>query len=158
MKEKIQLLIKNEGLTQSRLAEMLEIQPANVSHILAGRSKPGFELLQKILRRFPRINPDWLLLDAAEMYRPETDHTATPDHDLGRPLNERPAPNFDNLFPGASSTALYPSSPDGPVIDPTSSANGSSPHLSGSSQQRGTVARVVVFYTDHTFESFEPKG
>ncbi len=156
MKEKIQLLIKNEGLTQSRLAEMLEIQPANVSHILAGRSKPGFELLQKILRRFPRINPDWLLLDAAEMYRPEAEGAASPDHAPSRPLSERPAPNFDSLFPDAEPAALYPSSPDGPLTgSATASANDPIPMAP---RPRGTVARVVVFYTDHTFESFEPKS
>ena len=64
MREKFQLLMKNEGLTQSKLAEILEIQPGGISHILAGRNKPGFDLLQKILRRFPRLNPDWLLLDS----------------------------------------------------------------------------------------------
>ena len=53
-------LMKNEGLKPSQLAEQLEINPAGISHILAGRNKPGFDLLQKILRRFPRINPDWL--------------------------------------------------------------------------------------------------
>ena len=69
MREKFQLLMKNEGLTQSKLAEILEIQPGGISHILAGRNKPGFDLLQKILRRFPRLNPDWLLLDSENMYR-----------------------------------------------------------------------------------------
>ncbi len=69
MKAKLQHLIKSEGLTASRFAEMLEIQPAGVSHILAGRNKPSFDLLQKILRRFPKINPDWLLLDSEQMYR-----------------------------------------------------------------------------------------
>lgn len=71
MKAKLQHLIKSEGLTASRFAEMLEIQPAGVSHILAGRNKPSFDLLQKILRRFPKINPDWLLLDSEKMYRDE---------------------------------------------------------------------------------------
>ncbi len=69
MREKLQHLIKSEGLTASRFAEILEIQPAGVSHILAGRNKPSFDLLQKILRRFPKINPDWLLLDSEQMYR-----------------------------------------------------------------------------------------
>ena len=63
MKEKLQQLMKSEGLTSSRMAEILGIQPSGISHILAGRNKPGFDLLQKILRRFPRVNPDWLLLD-----------------------------------------------------------------------------------------------
>ena len=71
MKEKLQQLMKSEGLTSSRMAEILGIQPSGISHILAGRNKPGFDLLQKILRRFPRVNPDWLLLDSEQMYRTE---------------------------------------------------------------------------------------
>ena len=51
MKEKLQQLMKSEGLTSSRMAEILGIQPSGISHILAGRNKPGFDLLQKILRR-----------------------------------------------------------------------------------------------------------
>ena len=70
MREKLLDLMKNEGLKPSQLAELLGINPAGISHILAGRNKPGFDLLQKILRRFPRINPDWLLLDSDKMYRP----------------------------------------------------------------------------------------
>ena len=62
-------LMKNEGLKPSQLAELLGINPAGISHILAGRNKPGFDLLQKILRRFPRINPDWLLLASEKMNR-----------------------------------------------------------------------------------------
>ncbi len=61
--------MKSEGLSPSRLAELLETQPSRISHIVSGRNKASFDLLQKILRRFPRINPDWLLLDSPTMYR-----------------------------------------------------------------------------------------
>ena len=43
MKEKLQQLMKSEGLTSSRMAEILGIQPSGISHILAGRNKPGIE-------------------------------------------------------------------------------------------------------------------
>ncbi|MFR9523690.1 MAG: helix-turn-helix transcriptional regulator [Rikenellaceae bacterium] len=75
MKEKIVNLMKSEGLTSSRLAELLEIQPSRISHIVSGRNNPGFDLLQKILRRFPQINPDWLLLDSPTMYRDQRDQS-----------------------------------------------------------------------------------
>lgn len=68
--------MKREGLKPSQLAEMLGINPAGISHILKDRNKPSFDLLQKILRRFPQINPDWLLLDSTQMYRDE--HTGIP--------------------------------------------------------------------------------
>ena len=58
MKEKLLDLMKREGLKPSQLAEMLGINPAGISHILKDRNKPSFDLLQKILRRFPQINPD----------------------------------------------------------------------------------------------------
>ncbi|MBQ7342758.1 MAG: helix-turn-helix transcriptional regulator [Alistipes sp.] len=104
MKAKLQHLIKSEGLTASRFAEMLEIQPAGVSHILAGRNKPSFDLLQKILRRFPKINPDWLLLDSEQMYREgwneaESSTSGTTATDFGGSANSgMPA---DSLFGGA---------------------------------------------------------
>ena len=94
MREKLLDLMKNEGLKPSQLAEQLEINPAGISHILAGRNKPGFDLLQKILRRFPRINPDWLLLDSDKMYRDEYP-AASSGHcraDFGRMKNKRRTP------------------------------------------------------------------
>ncbi len=72
MKDKIAYLMRSEGLTTTRFAEILGIQPSAVSHLVSGRNKPGFDLLQKILRRFPRLNPDWLLLDAEEPYRADS--------------------------------------------------------------------------------------
>mgnify|MGYP002792241294 CR=1 FL=1 len=78
MREKLLDLMKNEGLKPSQLAELLEINPAGISHILAGRNKPGFDLLQKILRRFPRINPDWLLVDLRRIVRSDPEYAVQP--------------------------------------------------------------------------------
>lgn len=69
MKAKILELMQREGLKPSQLAELLDISPAIISHILSERNKPSLDLLCKILRRFPQINPDWLLLDDPNMYR-----------------------------------------------------------------------------------------
>ena len=74
MKEKLRDLMTKEGLKPSQLAEIFGIKPAGISHMLSGRNKPGFDSLQKMLRRFPQINPDWLLLDQGPMYR--SDYTS----------------------------------------------------------------------------------
>lgn len=149
MREKLQLLMKNEGLTQSRLAEILEIQPAGISHILAGRNKPGFDLLQKILRRFPRLNPDWLLLDSDKMYRDAAEEKPAAQTTSANTVRsqEKPAPNFDNLFAGpATRTAAMPSG-NGTVSD--------TPFPAGAMEKE--IARVIVLYSDRSFESFTPK-
>lgn len=72
MKAKILELMQREGLKPGQLAELLDISPAIISHILSERNKPSLDLLCKILRRFPQINPDWLLLDDPNMYRKTT--------------------------------------------------------------------------------------
>lgn len=95
MREKLLDLMKNEGLKPSQLAELLEINPAGISHILAGRNKPGFDLLQKILRRFPRINPDWLLLDSDKMYR-----DSEPEQSAPAAASNRRSPTDCSVRPG----------------------------------------------------------
>lgn len=172
MKEKLLALMKSEGLRPSQLAEMLEINPAGVSHILAGRNKPGFDLLQKILRRFPRINPDWLLLDSEKMYRS--------DEDAPKLSTDRIAPALkgtmiaeglfgpDTISPGAgkpgvgmpgyqprrSAAANAPSS-DSALSDAADSAGNLVTGLRTKADE-ADVERVVIFYTDRTFECYTP--
>lgn len=155
MKEKLLDLMKREGLKPSQLAEMLGINPAGISHILAGRNKPGFDLLQKILRRFPQINPDWLLLDSAQMYRDEyTDSTKvsapTPASQLpiddglfGPTVPEPVAPKAARQEPETSGTSIQSEAAQFPANLPVSRTGAS-------------VQRVVLFYDDQTFESFSP--
>lgn len=75
MKARLAIFMKNEGITPSRLAELISVQPSSISHLLAGRNKPGFDFLYKILQRFPRLNPDWLILGSGEMYRDDGTHS-----------------------------------------------------------------------------------
>lgn len=154
MREKLLDLMKNEGLKPSQLAEQLEINPAGISHILAGRNKPGFDLLQKILRRFPRINPDWLLLDSDKMYRDEY-----PAASSARPDSRTTAVQTAPL--GSGNDLFTPTLPGGLRADEkqTQDADGHD----GSATQfppalfgKANIKRVVVLYDDQTFESFTP--
>lgn len=158
MREKLLELLKCEGLKPSQLAEILEINPAGISHILAGRNKPSFELLQKILRRFPRINPDWLLLDSDQIYRKELPSDAA-SASSGNP-NIHPSKEVTNpsLFAAASNAdssqnsaqVLTAKSPGEDRINPENPA-----HPSGGNSQK-SVRRVVIFYDDQTFEDYTP--
>ena len=146
MREKLLDLMKNEGLKPSQLAEQLEINPAGISHILAGRNKPGFDLLQKILRRFPRINPDWLLLDSDKMYRDEYPAASSGQQASRTTAAQRSSPELGNdLF--------TPTLPGGLRADEkqTQDADGHD----GSATQfppalfgKANIKRVVVLYDD----------
>lgn len=154
MREKLLDLMKNEGLKPSQLAELLEINPAGISHILAGRNKPGFDMLQKILKRFPRINPDWLLLDSDKMYR---DGSAMQS---GQPSAVSPASQT-----AASGADLFGTVISGKLQDGEKSNDRepAPPHKDAASQissalltDKANVKRIIVLYDDQTFESFTP--
>ena len=68
MREKLLDLMKNEGLKPSQLAELLEINPAGISHILAGRNKPGFDFLLAMSKHYPSLNLEWLITGKGRMY------------------------------------------------------------------------------------------
>ena len=71
MKDRLSQFLKKEGFTLIRFAEMMDVGPSTVSHIISGRNKPGFDFIEKILRRFPHLNPDWLILGVLPIYRIE---------------------------------------------------------------------------------------
>ena len=145
MQQKLRDLMTSEHLKSGQLAEMLGINPAGISHILAGRNKPGFDLLQKILRRFPRVSPDWLLLGEGPMYRADYAPTSEP--------NESPAvsPQAEPMAKPVMSGSLFADQTEKPLADtPASEVASVAAHRSG------RVARIVIFYDDQTFESFTP--
>lgn len=72
MKDRLAQLLKKEGLTAVKFAEIMEVQPSSISHLLSGRNKPNFEFISRMLLRFPDLNPDWLINGKGDVYRSNT--------------------------------------------------------------------------------------
>lgn len=149
MREKLLKLMKSEKLSSSRLAEILEIQPSSISHILSGRNKPSFDFLVKILRRFPTLNPDWLLLDAEQMYRS--------DEELNRKIDK----NYDSTVQPSDSrkknsttTSQIASSKIEDTQNSTNRPTDNLATLTTIANDGRTIERVIVLYTDKSFEAF----
>lgn len=69
MNDRLSQFMRAENLTAAKLAEILQIQPSGISHLLSGRNKPNFDFIARMLRMFPDLNPDWLINGDASMYR-----------------------------------------------------------------------------------------
>ncbi len=159
MKEKLLELLRSEGLKAGQFAEMLGISQGVVSHFLGGRNKPSFDVLQKILKRFPRINPDWLLLDSPQMYRTLPDISGapgTPSANIGAsassatPLDAAQAADLFTTAGGASGNSQ---TPPAKALVPQPGSPAAPPIPAGGGRR---VARVVLCYEDGTFESYAP--
>lgn len=142
MKEKLEFLLHAKSLTPTTLARLLEIQPSGVSHILSGRNKPSFDLVVKILKAFPDINPDWLLLDDERVYRDEVSSS------IFAPTIAAEQPHSDqaSLFSGSANTR---SSESNSELKNDIASIFSSPSSVGKS-----VERIIILYSDKTFDSY----
>lgn len=67
MKERIKEIIDYKGISAGELADLLDVQRSNVSHILNGRNKPGAVFIERFLLSFPEVNARWLLTGKGNM-------------------------------------------------------------------------------------------
>ena len=62
IKDRLAHILRAKNLTASQFAELMEIQPSNVSHLLNGRNKPSLDFLIKLKEVFPEYSFDWIIM------------------------------------------------------------------------------------------------
>lgn len=71
MNRRLLQFLQAENITQAQFADTLSVARGSVSHILAGRNKPGYDFMESLLLHYPRLNLDWLMTGKGRMYRDE---------------------------------------------------------------------------------------
>jgi hypothetical protein len=69
LNKRVLSVMEQKHMSKSSFAAALDASLPVLTHISSGRNKPGLELIQKLLSRFPDISPDWLVLGNGEVYR-----------------------------------------------------------------------------------------
>lgn len=165
MKDRIQRLLEEKKISASKLAEKLEVQPSGISHILSGRNKPGMDFIVKCLNAFPDINPEWFVLGTGPMYRASSDNiptTDTNDMEKKSPLHlsvPEPSQGDININAPTNDKDLF-SSDDYFATTKESFQKSTQPetrtrHTENDVSSRRHICRVMIFYSDHTVESFD---
>lgn len=139
MKDRLLALMKAESLSPSQFADELSIQRSAVSHLISGRNLPSYDVLVRILNRFPDVNPEWLLLGKGEMYRKPQTGT----------LFEHP------VHPGETNK-------DSKQTEVIRAVHSSDPENYGSvvsdAVRNGPrVKEILLLYTDNSFQRFVPQ-
>ena len=133
----MRILMKNENLTASRLAEILGVQPAVISHLLRGRNKPSFELVCKLVTRFPQINPYWLLGDSEQIYSSSEANV--------------PASSDSSSLPSGEATLFDAVNAESEKSDKLNILSGLQGAVSAS-RSSSEIERVLIIYRDKSFE------
>ena len=151
LNKRIEQIIIDKGLSPSYFADTIGIQRSSISHILSGRNKPSLDIIQRILKVFPDIDRDWLLFDS------EIPQQKTPQINRQQPVNQ--ANTRQSLFEQTprESPKTFQTEPDvvkssvnipvkrkieRPTVPPVSSSK--------------HIERIMIFYTDGTFEEKRP--
>lgn len=125
MKDRLQQLLADKALTANKLAEMLEVQPSGISHILAGRNKPSIDFVTKLLTVFPDINPDWFILGTAPMYRSAIKRNA----ETVQPTEKKTKVRDSQAIEAPNPTAAVPPEPAASAMASTASVTDQQPTL-----------------------------
>lgn len=138
MEQRLNQLFGQLRVSPSRFADEIGVQRSNISHLLSGRNKPSFDLMVKIIERYPKVDIEWLITGKGEPLKREV--TIQPDASGNR------NPDIFN------SPAMVQSSPP-PVY-----ANKAKSESSVKVTNVNSVEKVLIFYSDKTFEEYRPSG
>ena len=162
--------MRAKNITARQFAEEIGIQPSGMSHILGGRNKPSLDFVTKVIRRYPEIDANWLLLGRGEMYVTPTlpgEAAAVPPSAPGEPEPEAEQEAEPNLFSASvaepshyapSYMAVppppidYPDEPDELDEYDDEPAAPATPPTDGSSKR--VLQRMLFIYSDKTFEEY----
>ncbi len=144
MKDRISAIMEHEQMTQAQFAAAIGIQRAAMSHIMSGRNNASLDVVQRILNTFPDIAPDWLLFGKGEMMRSDS---VQPDL-FGQPSA---APAI-HVVPDDSTPA------GAPAPEPAAPVQPSAPPVAEPSLPPKHVTKIMIFYSDNTFEVLRPSS
>lgn len=145
MKERIQQIMDREGMTPGRFADSIGIQRSALSHILNGRNNPSLDVLTKVLSRFDYLSTDWLLFGKGPMFKHQIKEDATSPGNLLQDSFVQSDEDYDlqnGTEDGESTSSEYPVKKEVIVKEV---------------QVMRSVTRIMLFYSDNTFENFIPE-
>ena len=123
-RERIEKVKDTLGLTARQFAAEIGVQPGTISNMMAGRNNPSLDVMKRIMERYPTLNPEWLVLGKGDMWRTE------PGKEAGL---------FDVLPPEGKKPNVRAAAKEEPQIPAAPPKQ---------------ISRIVVYYTDNTFEEF----
>lgn len=145
MKDKLEILRAKMNLSASALAKMLGVEASAISHIKSGRNKPSYDFVVKILRAFPTVNPDWLLLDSPDIFR-TTPSMDMPDAAIASDLTPLPQVSLFDEVENIGSSEIN-----------SQTKNECSDILRSVIKGGKSVERVLVLYSDGSFDSYSSR-
>lgn len=154
MEDRIRKFMEYKGISPSELADSIDVQRSNVSHVLNGRNKPSFQFIEKMLQVYPEINAKWLLLGTGNMVESSLKQRNLFEQEA-EPVQVKPIPEKVEIT--HQETKAEPIEPkktiEAPPAEKMLSDNDIQDQFFSSEKP---IERLVVFFKDQTFKVYNP--
>ncbi len=134
--KRLQKIMDEYDLNATSFADAIDVGHSSISHIISGRNKPSLEFVMKIIEAFPEVELYWLLNGKGSFPKSQVTKRAPI-------VSSQLAANFDDEPVALASNSTDASSTTQPTPDTSLST-------------KSDIERIVIFYKDGTFKSFNP--
>lgn len=168
MKERLVQFLQSEGLTAVKFAEIMEVQPSSISHLLSGRNKPNFDFISRLLLRFPDLNPDWMINGIGEIYKSKPKQVEQKTREVSQEMitnvKEEPKSADEKIITDVNNVNIadfqLDTNDNKAEINDVTGVNGSQTQSSPISNsipvaaEDKRVTRVILFFDNGSFEEY----
>lgn len=154
MNSRLEQFLAAENISQSQFADTINVARASVSHILAGRNKPGWDFLNSMMEHYPNLNIEWLMNGKGKMYKTmmveKPQAATTPEANPAPDLFSQPVVQEMPVQTPRESNIARTSAGRETNIEATKSQDSPAGPIQVIDNQR-KISKIVVFYDDNTF-------
>ena len=145
MNKRLQQFLAAENISQAQFADTIGVARASISHILAGRNKPGFDFIESTARHFPALNLEWLITGRGRMYNGAKTASEAP----ADPISPPPSAAEDSLF---DTPEYRPEKPLYTRHEPQNTSINTLDRIVQNIDNQKTITKVIIYYSDSTFQ------
>ncbi|MDR5590143.1 helix-turn-helix transcriptional regulator [Christiangramia sp. SM2212] len=126
-------ILEYYDISAASFADKIEVGRSSISHILSGRNKPSLDFVMKVVKNFPEVELYWLLNGKGSFPSNLDSNSEQNVVKKEQPKNESlPKENIQEASQEKSNAVNF------------------LPNRSGKQ-----IQKIVIFYTDGSFEAFE---
>lgn len=145
---RIQKIMDHYGISASSFADTMGVGRSSISHILSGRNKPSLDFVMKIIDAYPEVELYWLLNGVGTFpYKKSNNSTNKKKYDE----------DFSPLTILSSSDSLEPDLFSNYNSDTKTNESSTDENKINSYPSNTDIDRIIIFYTNGTFDSYFPK-
>lgn len=154
MNTRFEQFLRAENISQSQFADSIGVARASVSHIIAGRNKPGFDFIVSMMKQYPTLNVEWLISGKGKMYKGSMMSESTPYVQTAAPADPATTTTDpidiedENIIVEEPVEDVYEEEPQPEIETVVRTA----PKTTNKGRR---IEKIVIFYDDSTFQEIK---